>query len=173
MELDLYVQFSIIIGSGLVLGLLSAIPVGAVQLEVVKKAINGHLTPAIAMAFGSVTSDFIYGILTLFSLGGFLLNRQFQIGTYVCGILVISFLFYRSLKEYRQGTHKMDSHLVYKKRLSYLTGFTIAITNPGMIIWWLIGFKIFIDITHFSTITTTMKLLFIISGCTGLGGYLI
>jgi hypothetical protein len=32
-----------------VLGCLSAIPVGAVQVDVAKKAINGHLLPALAV----------------------------------------------------------------------------------------------------------------------------
>ena len=50
---------------GMLLGLVSSIPVGAVQLEVIKKTINGHIKPAIAIACGSATSDFIYGILTL------------------------------------------------------------------------------------------------------------
>lgn len=148
-------------------------PVGAVQLEVAKKAINGHLMPAIAVAIGSASSDFIYGVLTLFGLGGFLFNRDVKIITYVMGIIVLSFLFYRSFREHKYGVRQDDSPLVYKKRLSFLTGFTIAITNPGMIIWWIVGFKIFIDFSIFTEITPVIKFIFILSGCCGLVGYLI
>ncbi len=148
-------------------------PVGAVQLEVAKKAINGHLTPAIAVAVGSATSDFIYGVLTLFGLGGFLFHKEFKIGVYILGICVLSFLLFRSVQEHKHGVLQNDNPLVYKKRISFLTGFTIAITNPGMIIWWIVGFKLFIDLELFLTITPIVKFIFILSGCSGLVGYLI
>ncbi len=158
---------------GLIMGFISSIPVGAVQLEVAKKAINGHLMPAIAIAIGSATSDLIYGVLTLFGLGGFLFHKEFKIGVYIIGIIVLLFLFLRSLIEYKRGVIQYDKRLVYKKRISFFTGFTIAITNPGMIIWWIIGFKLFIDLELFETITPLIKMTFILSGCAGLVGYLI
>lgn len=173
MGLDIYIYFIFTIIFGLFLGFLSAIPIGAVQLEVAKKAINGHLWPAIAIALGSATSDCLYGVLTLFGLSTFLLLREFQISVYVVGICVLSFLLYRSFQEYNHIPHPTDHPLIYKKRLSFLTGFTIAVTNPAIIIWWLIGFRLYMDIGVFTQITVPIKLLFIISGCTGLGGYLI
>jgi len=157
----------------MILGFLSSMPVGAVQLEVAKKAINGHLMPAILVAIGSATSDLIYGILTLFGLGGFLFHKEFKIGTYIVGIIVLSFLFLRSQNEHRHGIIRRDNRLVYTKRVSFLSGFSIAITNPGMIIWWIVGFKIFIDLELFDTITPLIKMIFILSGCAGLVGYLI
>jgi threonine/homoserine/homoserine lactone efflux protein len=169
----IYSKFAVLIGFSMFLGFLSAIPVGAVQVDVAKKAINGHLLPALAVAAGSVTSDFIYGTLTLFGIGHFLVLKQSQIIIYSLGILVLSFLLYRSYQEYRHVCHPEDSPLVYKKRFSFLTGFSIAITNPGIIIWWIIGFKLFIDLSVFTEITPSIKLLFILGGCAGLGGYLI
>lgn len=157
---------------GMLLGLVSSIPVGAVQLEVIKKSINGHIKPAIATACGSATSDLIYGILTLYGFGHFIMNRQFQAGIYFLGILVLSFLLYRALRE-RKYMLQHDHGVKYKKRLSFLSGFTIAITNPGMIIWWLIGFKIYVDLGLFAEVGPAIRAIFILSGCLGLGGYLI
>ena len=157
---------------GMVLGLVSSIPVGAVQLEVIKKTINGHIKPAIATACGSATSDFIYGILTLYGFGHFIMNRQFQAAIYFLGILVLSFLLYRAVRERKYMLHP-DHRVKYKKRLSFLSGFTIAITNPGMIIWWLIGFKIYVDLGLFTEVGPAIRAVFILSGCIGLGGYLI
>lgn len=173
MEYTIFINYFLLIIIGLIMGFLSSMPVGAVQLEVAKKAINGHLMPAIAVAIGSASSDFIYGVLTLFGLGGFLFHKEFKIVTYIMGIIVLSFLFYRSLREHKYGVRQDDSPLVYKKRLSFLTGFTIAITNPGMIIRWIVGFKIFIDFSIFTEITPIIKFIFILSGCCGLVGYLI
>ncbi len=168
----IYSKFAVLIGFSMFLGFLSAISVGAVQVDVAKKAINGHLLPALAVAAGSVTSDFIYGTLTLFGIGHFLVLKQSQIIIYSLGILVLSFLLYRSYQEYRHVCHPEDSPLVYKKRFSFLTGFSIAITNPGIIIWWIIGFKLFIDLSVFTEITPSIKMLFM-SEMRRAGGYLI
>lgn len=173
MNYTIYINYLIVILFGVILGALSAIPVGAVQVEVAKKAINGHLMPAIATALGSATSDLIYGMLTLFSLGNFLFDTQFQITTYIIGILVLCFLFFRSYREYKHNTLEEENSKIYKKRLSYLTGFTIAITNPGIVIWWIVGYKILIDLSLFTVISPLMKIIFILSGCAGLGGYLV
>lgn len=156
---------------GIILGFLSSIPVGAVQLEVIKKAINGHLKPAIATACGSATSDLLYGILTLFGFGYFLLDKDFQVAIYSIGIAVLLFLMYKSYKE-RAYMLQQDKQIVYRKRLSFLTGFTIAISNPGMIIWWFVGFKLFHDFNLFEEITPGIKALFVFSGAFGLGLYL-
>lgn len=169
----IYLKYATLIGFSLFIGFLSAIPVGAVQVEVAKKAINGHLMPAIAVALGSATSDFIYGILTLFGLGDFLLYKNSQIIIYGVGIAVLGFLLVHSIREYRCNVQKSEFPLIYKKRISFLTGFTIAVTNPGMILWWIIGFKLFIDLGLFTVITPGIKLSFIMATCTGLGGYLI
>jgi threonine/homoserine/homoserine lactone efflux protein len=173
MDYTIILKSLLLVVIGLIMGFISSIPVGAVQLEVAKKAINGHLMPAIAIAIGSAASDLIYGVLTLFGLGGFLFHKEFKIGVYILGIVVLLFLFLRSLREHRRGIIQYDKRLVYKKRISFFTGFTIAITNPGMIIWWIIGFKIFIDLNLFETITPLIKTVFILSGCAGLVGYLI
>ncbi len=103
----------------------------------------------------------------------FLFHKKFMTGLYILGIIVLLFLFFRSLNEYRSGAVHYEKRLVYKKRMSFFTGFTIAVTNPGMIIWWIIGFKIFLDFELFETITPLIKIIFIISGCVGLTGYLV
>ncbi|MDY6935011.1 MAG: LysE family transporter [Spirochaetota bacterium] len=173
MESIIDLRIFILISFGLILGFLSAIPVGAVQLDVAKKAINGHLSPAIATVFGSVTSDFIYGTLTLFGIGHFLFHKESQIIIYIIGISVLLFLFFRSFQEYRFGVHNVDNSIVFRKRQSFLTGFTIAITNPGIIIWWIVGYKLLLDFSIYNEISSPMKIIFILSGCIGLGGYLI
>ena len=173
MESVIFLKYFLLVIIGLIMGFLSSIPVGGVQLEVAKKAINGHLIPAIAIAAGSAASDFIYGVLTLYGLGSFLFHKEFKIGLYILGIFVLCFLFFRSLNDYRTGAVHYEKRLVYKKRMSFFTGLTIAITNPGMIIWWIIGFKIFIDFSIFETITPLIKMIFLLSGCIGLTGYLV
>lgn len=156
---------------GTVLGFLTSIPVGAVQLEVIKKTINGHKKPAIATAIGSAASDLLYGMLALFGFGDFLLHKDFQVFIYSMGIIVLSYLVYKSYQERNYMLHK-EKRVKYGKRLSFVTGFTIAITNPGMIIWWFIGFKLFADLNMFDAMTLPIKALFVFSGAFGLALYL-
>lgn len=165
-------KIAITILFGLLLGLVSSIPVGAVQLEVIKKSINGHIKPAIATACGSATSDLIYGMLTLLGFGHFIMKREFQAIIYFLGIIVLSFLLFRAIRERDYMLHP-DRRVKYTKRLSFLSGFTIAITNPGMIIWWLIGFRLYVDLGLFTEVSHGVRALFVLSGCVGLGGYLI
>lgn len=157
---------------GTVVGFLTSIPVGAVQLEVIKKTINGHKKPAIATAMGSALSDLLYGMLALFGFGDYLLHKDFQLCIYSLGIVVLSYLIFKSYGERNYMLHE-EKRIVYRKRLSFLTGFTIAFTNPGMIIWWFIGYKLFTDLKMFSVIGPAIKILFVLSGVSGLALYLI
>jgi len=156
---------------GTLLGFLTSIPVGAVQLEVIKKTINGHKKPAIATAMGSSLSDLLYGMLALFGFGDFLLHKDFQVCIYSLGIIVLSYLAYKSYQEREYMLHE-EKRITYGKRLSFITGFTIAITNPGMIIWWFVGFKLFADLNMFTSMTPAIKGLFVFSGAFGLALYL-
>jgi threonine/homoserine/homoserine lactone efflux protein len=171
MEYIFYLKLIATVIFGTVLGFLTSIPVGAVQLEVIKKTINGHKKPAIATAMGSAMSDLLYGLLALFGFGDFLLHKDFQLFIYTLGIIVLSYLVYKSYKERDYMLHK-EKRIKYGKRLSFLTGFTIAITNPGMIIWWFVGFKIFADFNMFPVMTPGIKALFVFSGAFGLALYL-
>ena len=171
MDYLLILKIAATIGFGVLLGFLSSIPVGAVQLEVIKKTINGHKKPAIATALGSATSDFLYGMLALFGLGDFLLHKDFQIVIYSLGVAVLSYLVFKSYRERDYMLHS-EKRIRYGKRLSFITGFTIAVTNPGMIIWWFIGFRLFADLGMFPVINAPVRALFVFSGAFGLGLYL-
>jgi len=171
MDYFLLLKLAATIAFGVFLGFMSSIPVGAVQLEVIKKTINGHKKPAIATAMGSATSDFLYGILALFGFGDFLLHKDFQIVIYCLGVIVLSYLVYKSFRERDYMLHT-EKRIRYGKRLSFITGFTIAITNPGMIIWWFVGFRLFADLGLFAAINLPIRALFVFSGAFGLGLYL-
>jgi len=168
----IYAHIGMLILYGIFIGFISSIPVGAVQLEVIKKAIGGHLKPAISVAMGSVTSDFIYGVLVLFGLAPFLQQKNFQIIVYSLGVIVLSFLLYRSYREHRHIPPAHAPHITYRKRTSFLTGFTIAITNPGMIVWWIVGYRLLLDLGLFDEMTIVIRSIFLLSCCLGLGGYL-
>lgn len=159
---------------GMILGIISMIPIGAVQLQVIKKALKGHLRAAIMTSFGSVTSDLIYGLLVLFGFGAFIMEKQYQIILYSLGlVLLIGILIKMYRERHKPARSTDDSTPKYQGRLSFVSGFSIAIANPGMIIWWIIGYHFFLNLGLFEQVTTTIKIIFLLSACIGLGGYLI
>lgn len=158
---------------GIFLGAVSTIPVGAVQLQVIKRSLRGHMKSALLTAAGSVTSDLIYGILTLFGFGYFLIKKEVQIGIYIFGIVVLSILLVKMYLERHDLTHQEPHVIEYHGRISFLEGFTLAISNPGMVVWWIIGYRFYLDLNLFADITTGIKILFIAAACIGLGGYLL
>jgi len=176
MNCNIIVSYAIVFVFGIILGFFSAIPIGAVQLQVIKKAMQGFRKPAIMIALGSGTSDMVYGILTLFGLGGVLMSDRFQLVFYLLGAAVLSFLLYRSLQEHRGHTKAVEGGAVAKKNnqaCGFMTGLTLAITNPSIALWWIVGFKVFLDLGFFTEATFTLRLVFVVSGVTGLVGYLI
>ena len=176
MKYNILISFAIVIVFGVIMGFLSAIPVGAVQLQVIKKAIRGQDKQAVMIALGSGTSDLIYGILTLFGLGGFLMSSRFQLLFYLLGFAVLSFLLFHSIREYRHHVAAVDtSNNSVRNGASYgfITGFTLAITNPSIAFWWIVGFTLFLDLGLFSEATLLLRIVFVLSGVTGLVGYLI
>lgn len=176
MKYNIIVSYAIVFVFGIVLGFLSAIPIGAVQLQVIKKAMQGFRKPAVMIALGSGTSDLVYGILTLFGLGGVLMSDRFQLVFYLLGAAVLSFLLYRSVLEYRGHSSAVEGGPDAKKNnhaYGFMTGFTLAITNPSIALWWIVGFKVFLDLGLFSKATFILRLVFVVSGVTGLVGYLV
>jgi threonine/homoserine/homoserine lactone efflux protein len=175
MTYNVFISYAIVFFYGIVLGLLSAIPIGAVQVQVVKIALRGHRKTAISTALGSGTSDFIYGILTLFGFGNFMMSPGFQFFFYILGAAVLSFILYRTIREYQHGGPGMDTALQQKnkKKRGFATGFTLAITNPGIVLWWIVGFKVFLDLGLFTEVTIPLRIAFVLSGAGGLAGYLV
>jgi len=156
---------------GATIGVFSMIPVGAVQLQIIKKSLNGHLRAAIMTAIGSVASDCVYGILALFGFSAFMMEKNCQITLYSIGIVLLTVILIKMRKDRNKPIQ--ESTPKYHGRISFISGFSIAITNPGMFIWWIIGYKFFLDLALFQEVTTSIKILFLVSALLGLGGYLI
>lgn len=174
--MDLMFAFKIlfVVLFGVFLGAMSMIPVGAVQIQVIKKALRGHLKAAITTALGSGTSDLLYGIFALFGFGKFMGQRSWQIGLYAAGVVVLICVLIKMYRDRNKITTEDNLPTPkYHGRLSYVSGFSIAITNPGMLVFWVFGYHFLYDLHMFDEFSAGIKLIFLISTCVGLTGYLI
>jgi len=155
------------------MGFVAAIPIGPSQIEMAKRAIKGHLRAAQMVVLGSVSSDILYGIVALFGIAPLLEFPRVLVAFNVVGALILWLLTWLTWKESRKP-HELDvEHSSLKsKRWAYLTGFSVAMTNPPIIFSWLVGLTLAKRFGLATPLTDASKVLFIGGGAMGLGGYL-
>ncbi len=156
-----------------VMGFLTAVPIGATQIEIAKRSLNNHLRAAYMVALGSVSSDMMYGAIALFGVAPFLKN---QTVVAIFGLIATLILWLLAFFTFRDGTKANMLELTHvtlkSKRLSFFTGFSLAVTNPMMIVWWLIGVRIIKDLALVDNFDSNVSLLFLATGGLGLASYL-
>ncbi len=156
------------------MGFMTAIPIGATQIEIAKRSLNNHLRAAYMVAAGSVSSDVMYGVIALFGVAPFLENKMVVA---IFGLAATVILWLLAFFTFRSGAKANMLELTHatlkSKRVSFVTGFSLAVTNPMMIVWWLIGVKIIKDAGLVSKFDANASLMFLMMAALGLCSYLI
>lgn len=155
------------------LGFVAAIPVGGSQIEMAKRAIGGHLRAAGMVVLGSVSSDVVYGAVALFALAPFMETPWVLASFNVVGALLLWVLAVLTLKESRRP-HGLDTGrpALASGRWAYVTGFSLAVSNPPMMLSWLLGVALAKRLGLASPFPLGAKTVFIVGGALGLGSYL-
>lgn len=166
-----YVFFAIVAWA---MGFMTAVPIGATQVEIAKRALKNELRAAFMVVLGSVASDMMYGAIALFGLARFFANPKvagyFGLGGAVI-LWILAFLTFREAA--KPHALDLDRPSLSSGHISFVTGFSLAVTNPAMIFWWLVGVKIIQDlglVTRFGHTAAVSLLLF---GGAGLLSYLV
>ncbi|AHF98132.1 hypothetical protein DESACE_07720 [Desulfurella acetivorans A63] len=168
-----YEHLIIIIVFAFLVGFLIAMPIGAVQIEVAKRAINGNLKSAYMVALGSVCSDVIYGLLASFSITSFLDDEKVKAALLFGSGILLAVL---SIMAFRDGIKKNISlpKLEHKTHhMSIITGFTMSFTNPLMIIFWIVYVQFAYDIGIIPYYNTIYLFAFVLFSGVGLLSYLL
>lgn len=155
------------------LGFVAAVPIGPCQIEVAKRAIKGHLRAALMVACGSASSDIVYGGVALYGIAPFLEIPGVAATFNAVSALILWVLSYLTWKDSRapQEVH-LDRPALNRKRWAYLTGFSLSLSNPPIILSWIIGVALAKRFGLASPFPDTAKLIFIAGGVLGLGSYL-
>jgi threonine/homoserine/homoserine lactone efflux protein len=157
----------------LVLGVVAAIPVGACQIEVVKRAMAGHIRASVMVVAGSAASDVIYGTIALFGIAPVLEVPRVLAGFSAVGAVILWLLAYRTWRESRKP-HELDLHeSLSSGRWALVTGFLLGMSNPPIILSWLFGATVAKRIGLTPVVTHAAKAYFVAGGALGLGGYLV
>jgi L-lysine exporter family protein LysE/ArgO len=155
------------------LGFLSAIPIGPSQIEIAKRSLHNHLWAAVMVVLGSLSSDFMYGVIALFGVAPFFSNQKAVAIFELCGAVILWILAFFTLRE---GTKphllKFTPSFLKSRHIAFITGFSLSVVNPMMIFWWLVGVQIVRHLNLVDTFTPVLSLFFVLCGALGLATYL-
>jgi len=166
-------NFTIFLISAYLLGFLAAIPTGPVQVEVVRRSINGYLKPSLMVVFGAFISDVFYGSIAFFGIAPFLEDENVMAGFWLAGGLILTVLGILSIRHsLRDDEITFNPGHLKRKRWAFLGGLSLSATNPMMILWWLTGVKIFKDVGLITSFTSKIAVSFLAAGSLGLASYL-
>jgi threonine/homoserine/homoserine lactone efflux protein len=159
--------------SAFILGFIAAVPVGPVQIEVMRRSLNGHLKSSLVVILGAFLSDFVYGSIAFFGIAPYLEEKMVMAVFWLGGAAILIVLGIMSI---RNGLHPRafnhQSVLLKKKRWAFLGGLSLAGANPMLILWWLLAARIFRDVGLIHEFTHEVAVSFLIAGCMGLAAYL-
>ncbi len=157
-----------------IMGFFTAIPIGATQIEIAKRALAGHVKAALMVVLGSTISDVMYGFIAFFGIAPFLKEKIVMAGFWLVGSIILFVLGGHTLKNYKKTIQvKGESKALKHNGLSLVVGFSLAATNPMMIFWWLTVADIEARIGLIEKFTTNTHLLFLLFGGLGIGSYLV
>ena len=156
-----------------VMGFMSAIPVGAVQIEVARRSLNDQLRAAYLTALGSVCSDIMYGLVAMFGVAPFLEDRTVVAVFGLCATAILWVLAFFTFKGGARSVNGPGGAVSKSKsdKMSLVIGFTLSVPNPMMIVWWLIGGKFIRGLGLIRNFTTGDIFVFLAAGGLGLFSY--
>lgn len=156
------------------LGFLVAIPAGPVQVEVIRRSVHGHLKPSLMVILGAFLVDMLYGGVAFFGVAPFLEHPTVQAVFWFSGSAILGVLGVLTIRHSRRGHDiSMPSRLLSRKRWSLLSGVSLSVTNPVMILWWLSSLNIFRDIGLVPVFPTALAVAYLFAGSLGLATYLL
>jgi threonine/homoserine/homoserine lactone efflux protein len=156
------------------MGYFTAIPVGATQIEIAKRSFSNLAKAALMIVLGSAMSDTMYGFIAFFGIAPFL-KSELVMSIFWLGASVILFILgiYTLLNYKKTFSVSAQSDIIKNLKVSFATGFSLAVTNPMMIFWWLAVYQIQKDIGLIVNFNTIEKVIFLLAGGLGIASYLV
>ena len=167
-------RFIILLIASYLMGCLAAIPAGPVQIEVVRRSINGHLKSSLMVVLGAFLADVSYGAIAFFGISPYLEKEKLMAVFWLAGGLILTLLGVLSIRHSlkKEEIIYTPKHLK-KKRWAFLGGLSLSATNPMMILWWLSGVRIFKDLGLIKDFNADIAVSFLAAGSLGLASYLV
>ena len=127
----------------LLLGLVIAIPVGPVMVEIFRRGVKHGFHGAFPTSLGAFSADMTYIIIIALGLSGLIELKEFKVLVWLLGAILLTYIGYSSLREFIEGV-EFDSNTNSKKN-SFLAGYLVTISSPITAIWWFTIMGTFMD----------------------------
>lgn len=155
------------------MGFLAAIPIGATQIEIAKRLIHGLTHSAVMIVAGAVISDFTYGVIAMFGVAPFLQTPSIVAIFSIANSAILTTLGIITIRHSRKQPHEIanSNGFLPKKQVAFITGYLLAVANPLIIYWWVLGSRFLGGIFHIEKYSTGNIFLYLIAGTLGIGSY--
>jgi len=118
-------------------GFTIAIPFGPVNLEIIRKVLNHQTKPAIAFGLGAATADGLWPVVGFIGIAPLLEIRWVSVLFWSVGTLLLAYLGFNAIREYLNVQQKKEIESKIKgKRISFMMGFTLVLSNPLNLVAW-------------------------------------
>ncbi len=155
------------------MGFFTAIPLGATQIEIAKRSLRGYLLPAVLVAIGSALSDIMYGFIAMFGIAPFLKDQKVMAVFWFLSAAVLIVLAFFTLRQHTKLKNPgQEESALGNNRLALFVGFSLASTNPPIIMWWLICAELIRHMGIVSVFHADTIVIFVLSFGLGIASYL-
>jgi threonine/homoserine/homoserine lactone efflux protein len=156
-----------------IMGFMAAVPVGATQLEIARRSINGYLSSALVVVAGALLSDMLYGTIALFGIASFLQDPKIVAAFEAVSAILCVALGIWAIRESRHsvGGDWPAARFLKQHHTAVVTGFALSAMNPLMIMWWLFSARVLRDCGVFRQYDTSSLVVFLLAGSLGIATY--
>lgn len=124
-----------IILQGMGIGVALAAPIGPINIEIIRRGLQGGFLRGWLVGLGAVTADTLYCAIVIGGVAPFADNAWLQVPLFLAGAVVLGYLGYGGIRSALEN--KTAAAAPPSGRQSYLTGFLMAAANPMGIVYWL------------------------------------
>ncbi len=166
-------RFILLVVVSYIIGFFTAIPIGATQVEIAKRSMSGYIKEALMVVAGSVASDLMYGFIAMFGIAPFLKDEKVEAFFWFIGGMILIVLGIFTLIYSDKGSYNnTEKTMLFRAHTSLLVGFSLAVTNPPIIFWWLFCFEFIKSVGVVPNFEPVYATIFLLSAGVGIASYL-
>ena len=125
-----------LVAYGMTIGVALAAPVGPINIEIIRRGIQGGYLRGWLVGLGALSADTVYAALIVSGLTPVADQPALRVPLFLAGAVMLTWVGYNSVRAAWRG-EGMDQGTVPAGRDSYVTGLLMAVFNPMGIVYWL------------------------------------
>lgn len=121
---------------GMTIGVALAAPIGPINIEIIKRGIQGGYVRGWLVGLGALSADTVYAALIVTGLTPIADRPALRVPLFLAGAVMLSWVGYNSIRAALRGEGIEQGNAPTGGR-SYITGLLMAVFNPMGIVYWL------------------------------------